>query len=102
MPIYDAIAAVFCLILVGFVFLFILWVLDTIFVIITSIQASDGKYRYPCRSGSFSKPNLVTPPRVCFAADPQVRIIGIESLPRLIGLLQPFVIFRRGLPVRET
>ena len=48
MLIYNAIAAVFCLILVGFVFLFLLWVLNTIFVIIAAIQASDGKfYRYP-------------------------------------------------------
>jgi uncharacterized Tic20 family protein len=48
MLIYNAIAAVFCLILVGFVFLFILWVLNTIFAIIAAIQASDGKfYRYP-------------------------------------------------------
>ena len=48
MLIYNAIAAVFCLILVGFVFLFMLWVLNPIFVIIAAIQASDGKfYRYP-------------------------------------------------------
>jgi hypothetical protein len=33
---------------IGFVFLAILWVLNTVFVIIASIQASDGKfYRYP-------------------------------------------------------
>ena len=38
----------FCLILVGFVFLAILWVLNAVFVIIASIQASGGKfYRYP-------------------------------------------------------
>jgi hypothetical protein len=48
MLIYNAVAAVFCLILVGFVFLAILWVLNAIFVIIAAIQASDGKlYRYP-------------------------------------------------------
>src|SRR6266550_8818356 len=48
MLIYNIIAAVFCLILVGFVFLAILWVLNAVFVIIASIQASDGKfYRYP-------------------------------------------------------
>ena len=48
MLIYNAVAAVFCLILVGFVFLVILWVLNAIFVIIAAIQASDGKfYRYP-------------------------------------------------------
>ncbi|PYI94365.1 MAG: DUF4870 domain-containing protein [Verrucomicrobia bacterium] len=48
MLIYNAVAAVFCLVLVGFVFLAVLWVLNTIFVIIAAIQASDGKfYRYP-------------------------------------------------------
>ena len=48
MLIYNVVAAVFCLILVGFVFLAILWVLNAVFVIIASIQASDGKfYRYP-------------------------------------------------------
>jgi len=48
MLLYNLVAAVFCLVLVGFVFLAILWVLNTIFVIIAAIQASDGKfYRYP-------------------------------------------------------
>ena len=48
MLIYNVVAAIFCLILVGFVFLFVLWILNTIFVIIAAIQASDGKfYRYP-------------------------------------------------------
>ena len=48
MLIYSAIAAVFCLVLIGFVFLAILWILNAIFVIIAAIQASDGKfYRYP-------------------------------------------------------
>jgi hypothetical protein len=48
MLIYNLVAAVFCLVLVGFVFLAILWILNTIFVIIAAIQASDGKfYRYP-------------------------------------------------------
>lgn len=48
MLIYTAVAAVFCLVLVGFVFLAILWVLNAVFVIIACIQASDGKfYRYP-------------------------------------------------------
>ena len=36
------------LILIGFVFLAILWVMNAVFVIIAAIQASDGKfYRYP-------------------------------------------------------
>jgi uncharacterized Tic20 family protein len=48
MLIYNAIAAVFCLVLVGFFFLAVLWVLNAVFVIIAAIQASDGKfYRYP-------------------------------------------------------
>ncbi len=48
MLIYNVVAAVFCLIVVGFVFLAILWVLNAVFVIIAAIQASDGKfYRYP-------------------------------------------------------
>ena len=48
MLIYNGIAVIFCLVLVGFAFLAILWVLNTVFVIVASIQASDGKfYRYP-------------------------------------------------------
>jgi uncharacterized Tic20 family protein len=48
MLIYNVIAAVFCLVLIGFFFLAVLWVLNAVFVIIASIQASDGKfYRYP-------------------------------------------------------
>ncbi len=48
MLIYNIVAGVFCIILIGFVFLAILWVLNAVFVIIASIQASDGKfYRYP-------------------------------------------------------
>ena len=48
MLIYNVIAAVFCLVLVGFVFLAILWVLNAIFAIIAAIKASDGEfYRYP-------------------------------------------------------
>ena len=48
MLIYNVVAAFFCLILIGFFFLAVLWVLNAIFVIIAAIQASDGKfYRYP-------------------------------------------------------
>jgi uncharacterized Tic20 family protein len=48
MLIYNAIAAVFCLVLIGFLILPILWVLNALFVIIAAIQAGDGKlYRYP-------------------------------------------------------
>jgi len=48
MLIYNGIAVVFCLVLVGFAFLAVLWLLNAVFVIVASIQASDGKfYRYP-------------------------------------------------------
>ena len=48
MLLYTIISGVFCLVLIGFAFLAILWVLNAVFVIIASIQASDGKfYRYP-------------------------------------------------------
>src|SRR6478609_45543 len=48
MLIYNGIAVVFCLVLVGFAFLAVLWVLNAVFVIVASIQASEGKfYRYP-------------------------------------------------------
>jgi uncharacterized Tic20 family protein len=48
MLIYNVVSAVFCLILIGFVFLAILWVLNAVLVIIAAIQASEGKfYRYP-------------------------------------------------------
>jgi uncharacterized Tic20 family protein len=48
MLIYNGIALVFCLVLVGFAFLAVLWVLNAVFVIVAAIQASDGKfYRYP-------------------------------------------------------
>lgn len=48
MLIYNLVAGVFCLILVGFVFLAVLWVLNAVFVIIAAVQASEGKfYRYP-------------------------------------------------------
>ena len=48
MLIYNAIAAVFCIVLIGFLILPILWVLNAVFVIIAAIKASDGElYRYP-------------------------------------------------------
>ena len=48
MLIYNAIAAVFCLVLIGFVFLAVLWILNAILCIIAAIKASDGEfYRYP-------------------------------------------------------
>ena len=48
MLIYNLIAAVFCLVLIGFLILPILWVLNAVFSIIAAIKASDGElYRYP-------------------------------------------------------
>ena len=48
MLIYDAIAAILCVVLIGIPILIALWVLNTVLVIIASIQASEGKfYRSP-------------------------------------------------------
>ncbi len=48
MLIYDAVAAILCIILIGIPILIALWVLNTVFVIIASVKASEGKfYRYP-------------------------------------------------------
>ena len=48
MLIYNAVAAVFCLVLIGFVLLPVLWILNAVFAIIAAIKASDGEfYRYP-------------------------------------------------------
>jgi uncharacterized Tic20 family protein len=48
MLIYDAIAAILCIILIGIPILIALWLMNTVFVIIASIRASEGKfYRYP-------------------------------------------------------
>jgi uncharacterized protein len=48
MLIYNVIAGVLCLVLIGFVILFILHILNLVLVIVASIQASEGKfYRYP-------------------------------------------------------
>jgi uncharacterized protein len=48
MLIYDAIAAILCIVLIGIPILIALWIMNTVFVIIASIRASEGKfYRYP-------------------------------------------------------
>ncbi|MFN2542799.1 MAG: DUF4870 domain-containing protein [Chthoniobacterales bacterium] len=48
MLIYNLIAGVLCLVLIGFFLLAILHILNVILVIVASIQASEGKlYRYP-------------------------------------------------------
>jgi uncharacterized protein len=48
MLIYDAIAAILCIILIGIPILIALWVLNTVLVIIASVKAGEGKfYQYP-------------------------------------------------------
>ena len=48
MLIYNVIAGVLCLVLIGFAILAILHILNLVLVIIASIQTSEGKfYRYP-------------------------------------------------------
>jgi uncharacterized protein len=48
MLIYDAIAAILIIVVIGIPILVVLWILNTIFVIIASVQAGEGKlYRYP-------------------------------------------------------
>jgi uncharacterized Tic20 family protein len=48
MLIYNVIAGVLCLILIGFILLAILHILNLVLVIVASIQTSEGKlYRYP-------------------------------------------------------
>ena len=48
MLIYSAVAAILCIILIGIPILILLHILNVVFVIIASIQASDGKlFRYP-------------------------------------------------------
>ena len=48
MLIYNVVAGILCLIVIGFVLLAILHVLNVVFVIIASLRASEGQmYRYP-------------------------------------------------------
>jgi len=48
MLIYDAVAAVLCVVLIGIPILIVLWVLNTVLVIIASVKAGQGEfYRYP-------------------------------------------------------
>ena len=46
--IYDAVAAILCIVLIGIPILIGLWVLNTVLVIIASVKAGQGQfYRYP-------------------------------------------------------
>ena len=48
MLIYDVVAFILCFVLIGIPILVLLWILNTVFVIIASIKASEGElYRYP-------------------------------------------------------
>jgi uncharacterized Tic20 family protein len=48
MLIYDAAALILCFVLIGIPILILLWILNTVLVIVASIKASDGQlYRYP-------------------------------------------------------
>jgi uncharacterized protein len=48
MLIYDIIAGILCIVLIGIPILIALWILNTVFVIIASVKTSEGKfYRYP-------------------------------------------------------
>jgi uncharacterized Tic20 family protein len=48
MLIYDAVALILCFVLIGIPILILLWLLNTILVILASIKASEGQlYRYP-------------------------------------------------------
>ena len=48
MLIYDIVAGILCLVVIGFALLVILWIVNTVLVIIASIRASEGQlYRYP-------------------------------------------------------
>jgi len=48
MLIYNLVAALLCLVLIGFVLLAILHILNLVLVIVASVRASEGKlYRYP-------------------------------------------------------
>ena len=48
MLIYNLVAGVLCLLLIGFALLAILHILNVVFVIIAALKASEGQlYRYP-------------------------------------------------------
>ena len=48
MLIYDAVAVILCFVLIGIPILIVLWVLNTVLVIVASIKASEGElFRYP-------------------------------------------------------
>ena len=48
MLIYDAVAAILCLVVIGIPILIALWILNTVLVIIASVKTSEGQlYRYP-------------------------------------------------------
>ncbi len=55
MLIYDVVAGILCIVLIGIPILIALWVLNTVLVIIASIKTGEGKfYRYPLTIRFFS------------------------------------------------
>jgi uncharacterized Tic20 family protein len=48
MLIYNAVAAILCIVLIGIPILIVLWIMNIVLVIIASIRVSEGQfYRYP-------------------------------------------------------
>ncbi len=48
MLIYDVVAGILCIVLIGIPILIALWILNTVLVIIASVKTGEGKfYRYP-------------------------------------------------------
>ncbi len=48
MLIYDVIAGILCLVLIGIPILIALWIMNTVLVIVASVKTSNGEfYRYP-------------------------------------------------------
>ena len=48
MLLYDIIAGILCIVLIGIPILIALWILNTVLVIIASVKTSNGEfYRYP-------------------------------------------------------
>ena len=57
MLIYDAVAAILCFVLIGIPILILLWVLNTVLVIVASVKASEGELIViPSRFGLLSEP----------------------------------------------
>ena len=82
MLIYNLVAGVFCLVLIGFFFLAVLWVLNAIVVIVAAIQASEDFCEYSLKDHSVPALMLyvgaVAPEKIAESKKP-----GAPSLPSL-------------------